>query len=357
MNIIIPVFGFGKSGGYRVLSKLADQLIESGFQVSFISSVMSPSPNFPTKAKIIWIDNKGRVHNKSLEKPGSFLDHVIALIKAFQYIKKSRYDLIFLNYSLTAVFLPKSLIQKSFYYVQAYEPDYFYRLGGIKNYILGKLSEWSYARNIFTIVNSEIFKDFKKLKSSRVLHPGLDFKLFYPKNQSAKKDRIILGTIGRTEPYKGSKYIYEAFKLLRKSHPKLELHIAYGSEDISENIPGAICISPANDIELAEYYRSLDFYICALNMHLGAFHYPVAEAMACGVPVISTPFYLVSEDNSFVVEKNNARDIADKILIALENEDLVNTKIKNALSDVASLTWDNAGSELVKYIEEKTEKI
>lgn len=347
--------GFGKSGGYRVLSRLADELIRLGTTVSFMSSDLSHNPYFPTKASVIWINKLGKISGGPNNENGNFLTYFNALRKGYrQIMKEGSFDIVLLNHSLTAFSLPAALKSKAVYYCQAYEPDYYYKSGGLKNQILAKLSERSYRRGLFTIVNSEIFKNYKKLNSTRVLYPGIDFNIFYPAHSRTQiKEKIILGTIGRTEVFKGSKYIYEAFSTLRKSHAGIELHIAFGSEESIKNIEGVKIITPRNDSELAEYYRSLDFYICAGNIHFGAFHYPVVEAMACGVPVITTPYFAVSDSNSYLISPNNVVDIVDKFESAISNPVIQEEKISCALQAVSKLTWERAGKGMLSFMNEK----
>ena len=57
MNIVIPLLGFGKAGGYRVLSMLANEWILLGHEVYFIVPDDSSYPYFPTKATIIKSNN------------------------------------------------------------------------------------------------------------------------------------------------------------------------------------------------------------------------------------------------------------------------------------------------------------
>ena len=53
MKIFIPVLGFGNTGGYRVLSELANGLIRKGYDVVFVTSSHNKTPYFPTVATII----------------------------------------------------------------------------------------------------------------------------------------------------------------------------------------------------------------------------------------------------------------------------------------------------------------
>ena len=59
MEIVIPITGFGRQGGFRVLSNLANEWIRLGHTVLFLSPRESDDPYFPTTAEIIWLDRRG----------------------------------------------------------------------------------------------------------------------------------------------------------------------------------------------------------------------------------------------------------------------------------------------------------
>ena len=63
MKILIPSFGFAKSGGFRVLSQFANYWIKLGHEVTFLCSSNSIEPYFPTDAEIIWFNDKGVVED------------------------------------------------------------------------------------------------------------------------------------------------------------------------------------------------------------------------------------------------------------------------------------------------------
>lgn len=353
MKVLIPVIGFGKSGGYRVLSMLANEIMDRGIEVSFVSSVYSSEPHFPTKANIFWVTGSGDIASPK-DQPGNFIQHLLALHRALgkeQLV--SDVDIILANQSFTALAIPKNLRSKTVYYAQAYEPDYYYAMGGLKNLLLAKLSERSYKLGLFTVVNSPVFMNFKLLKSNRVLIPGIDQRHFFSKKlgQTAKKD-VTLGTIGRRETFKGSAIILEAFKILSSKHPDWKLKLAFGTEVSNTAI---INIFPGNDKELGEYYRDIDFYLCTGRIHPGAFHYPVLEAMSCGTPVISTSYYGIKESTAFILKKNTPEEVVAMIEYAVKNTALTKNKIEAAKKEVAILSWESAGQQLLEILYEKLE--
>ncbi len=359
MRILIPVLNFGKSGGNRVLSKIADELIYLGHSVDFMSSEKSNEPYFPTSASIKWINDKGE-NVKSNSTTSSVKDSAISiqhkLTKALKKLPKDSYDVIIANHSLTTLAIKRAgLSHKTLYYVQAYEPDLYKLLGGVKNKILAYFSEKSYKMNLFTVVNSENYFNYKKLKSSRVLYPGVDLIHFYPKVKnpiSENDNKIIIGTVGRVESYKGTRYIIEAFKILKRKYPYVELHLAFSDPKDFRDCDGIFCFKPNGDEHLGNFYRSLDYYICAGYVQLGAFHYPIVEAMSCGVSVITTSYYPAKENNAWITAPQRAEEIVKQFELAENNPHLREKKINQALRDVKQFAWSEVGEKFNSYLKE-----
>ena len=356
MKILIPILGFGQSGGYRVLSKLANELIELGHSVEFLSADGNKSPYFPTRASIKWIDEKGLIIETRPAVKQTAFSIQKRLTKALINLPQNCYDVILANHSLTTLPVKRAgLIHKTIYYVQAYEPEFYNLSGGIKNRLLAFLSLRSYKMNLFTIVNAPIYLQYKKLTASRILYPGVDFKLFFAKDKESRNERkkpLIIGTIGRIELYKGTCYILEAFKQLKTRYTDIQLHIAFGNPADFKNEENIYCFQPHGDEALANFYRSLDYYICAGYTQLGAFHYPVVEAMSCGVPVITTEYYPANTSNSWLVQPQNVDEIVSQFESSKSNRAITETKVQQALNDVKQFEWNTVGKCLNNYIEE-----
>ena len=363
MKILIPVINFGKSGGDRVLSKIADELIRFNHKVDFISSDASNNPYFPTNASIKWINKKGetsKYHIKDDNLKDTAFSIQQKLTSALKKIPEDSYDVILASHSLSTLPINKAgLTHKALYYIQNYDPDSYNTVGGFKNKILAYLSEKSYKMNLFTIVNAEIYLNYKKIKARGVLYPGIDFSLFYPKEEKFEQiekksttNKIIIGTIGRAEIFKGTRYIIEAFKIIKSKYPSAELHVAFGNPIDFKNQEGVYCYCPDGDENLGDFYRSLDYYICAGYTQSGGFHYPVAEAMSCGIPVITTSYYPANEDNAWMIKPQNTMEIVKQFEISINNLSLKEKKVQQAFCDVKQFDWKKVGERLNNFLNE-----
>jgi glycosyltransferase involved in cell wall biosynthesis len=360
MKILIPVLCFGRSGGYRVLSKIADELIYIGHDVEFLSPDGSEKPYFPTLAKVNWADSKGNIHqneNNNTHTTESFFSIQQKLTRGLRSIPKDAFDIIFANHSLTIFpILRNGLLYKTLYYIQAYEPEYYSIAGGFKHRLLAFLSELTYRKQVYKVVNADVYRVYKKLRASKVLYPGIDFSLFYSRPtkvvQGEADNKIIIGTVGRLEKYKGTTYVLDAFLLIKQQYPDAELHVAFGNPEDFKNHPGVFCFQPDGDVALSNYYRSLNYYFCAGYVQLGAFHYPLAEAMSCGVPVITTAYYPATENNAWVIVPCNAASIVQRFEEAHANPVKTKEKVEQAILDTKQFDWKKVAQRLDGFLNE-----
>jgi len=352
MKIIIPIYSFGKAGGFRVLSQLANQWIQDGHAVVFLSHVSSDIPYYPTQAEVLYFDNKGELHTKNNTDYKAPLLGIFSLRRILKKVLDNiSGDIILANHSLTAQPVAKSRnIAKKFYYIQAYEPDFFRPLT-LKNRLLQYICKKSYRLGLNMIVNSKMYYNYKEIKAEKYVPPGLDLTIF-KEAKDTKSDNIVIGTIGRVEKHKGTDYIVEAFKNLKsRDNLNIELIVAFGSKDL-ENIDGVKICKPDGDINLANFYNSIDVYICAQTIQLDAIHYPILESMACKVPVITTGYYPSSNLNAFLIPIEDVDSIEKMILRFLEcSKEDITKKTEIAYQDIKQFDWTIVSRQMLNYFE------
>ena len=355
MKILIPFPGFGRGGGSRVLAEFANNWIADGHKVDFLVNEYSPQPYFPTNARIIWSNSSGKLiteddrNNRHLRTSNGWTK-LISLYRAMGKIGHE-YDIILANHSLTAwpVNFANCGKAKKAYYIQAYEPEYSALEKGIKSRVIEWLSKKSYSFNLAQICNAPLYIGYKSIRAQEWVPPGINFELFYPKNaykDLSKNTQIILGCIGRIEPTKGTKYALLAFEELYARDQRYRLHVAFGNLPESWSHVGLVVVVPKNDAELAEYYRSVDIMLAPGTVQLGAPHYPVLEAMACGVPVVTTGYIPADNSNSWIVEVGDSYSIVQKVE-EIVSDSAYKDKVNNALVAVSEFCWKKVAKKMI----------
>lgn len=169
-----------------------------------------------------------------------------------------------------------------------------------------------------------------------VIYNGIDTRRFAPGPGGVREelgigaDRAVIGVVGRLAPQKGHRYLLEALRrILDRGIEATLLIVGHGEEEAS--IRGNIAelelehyvrmVSYRDDIEVL--YNSLDLF-CLPSLWEG-FGLVLAEAMACGVPVVATRITgvteVVAEDEGFLVDPGNSQGLAKAIEGALTNRE------------------------------------
>lgn len=342
MKISIPILDFGKSGGARVLSRLASEWVKMGCEVKFLVHNSSPQPYFPTDATVTWLSDRGDEVNgpRNGDKPfgGVVPRRLLALYRGIErYASDS--DVVLANHSLTAwpTFLARTRAKKV-YYIQAYEPEYYLETGTRK--LLYFASLWSYRLPLVRIVNAPLYLNYKQIKADFYVPPGIDTAVFKPEPRDRVHALPTIGCIGRKELYKGTAQAINAIKLLREQGFRCHFRVAYQVPQTYEMMTDIDLVVPGSDEELAQFYRSLDILVAPGKVQHGAFHYPVMEAMACGVPVVTTGYapaqHLI---NAIVVPSDEPQELAAAVKRLWEDRRLMENIVKNGEDTVKAFEW------------------
>lgn len=174
-------------------------------------------------------------------------------------------------------------------------------------------------------VQSEFGIDEDKLT---LVYHGIDTEMFRPMPDIPRKTNRLITTTSADVPIKGLLYLVRAYAKLLKKHPDLELltigKLREGPAErlikelgIGKNIS---FVSGVDDEEIVKLYAESTIAVCP-SLYEG-FGFPPGEAMACGVPVVSTRGGSLPEvvgDAGVLVEPGNADALADGIDSLLTN--------------------------------------
>jgi glycosyltransferase involved in cell wall biosynthesis len=153
--------------------------------------------------------------------------------------------------------------------------------------------------NIVTVSDcsrQDIARDFGLQPASiSVVHNGICTEEFRPMPEVQRKTNRIMATCSADAPLKGLRYLLRAYARLLQSHPDLELLLISkpspggATEQLLHELGIADRVKFVNGIttqEMVRYYAEATMAVCP-SVYEG-FGLPAGEAMACGVPMIST---------------------------------------------------------------------
>lgn len=172
---------------------------------------------------------------------------------------------------------------------------------------------------------------------------------------------------GRYAPQKGFDLLIESWGIVAKKHPDWTLRI-YGDGSLRESLQQQIehlgiadnCILEHTVPDIADKYSESSIFV--LSSRFEGFGMVITEAMACGVPPVSFacpcgPRDIINDGkDGLLAEDGNVKDLANKIVYLIENEEIRKEMGKQALEKSKRYLMDNIAKEWIHLFENVTKK-
>jgi glycosyltransferase involved in cell wall biosynthesis len=245
-------------------------------------------------------------------------------------------------------------------------------------------------------ISNNARRRFPKLaERCRTVYYGIDLCRFKPDGpvprDAAAATRILF--VGRVSPEKGIHVLIDAFRLVVRECPTAELDIigpdltppapmvaGMSDDPLSleaqamkpEGYRQRICAALPEEIrrrirfhdtisnsELPSAYRGAGVFVFP-SVWEEPFGIPVAEAMACGLPVVGTRSGGIAESiehgqTGLLVERGDSQSLAQALTTLLLNSDLRESMGRNARERATRLfSWDRTVGDLVSFYESLT---
>jgi glycosyltransferase involved in cell wall biosynthesis len=190
-----------------------------------------------------------------------------------------------------------------------------------------------------------------------VIHNGIDTDVFHPEPSIARNPWQLITTASADQPLKGTQHLVPAFARLCDAHPRLSLVFigrpkpggpteklieSYGIADRIRFVHGI------SDDEIRHLYASS--VIAVVPSEYEGFGFPAGEAMACGLPVVSTDGGALPEvvgDAASVVPVGNPEALADAIDALLKDPALRERyAVAGARRIRETFTWPKAAQQM-----------
>jgi glycosyltransferase involved in cell wall biosynthesis len=182
-----------------------------------------------------------------------------------------------------------------------------------------------------------------------VIENGIDLSVFNPGNRAKARADIGLPSTAKVimfaangvkkNPWKDYKTMEDAIVYLAKYYKRRKLiFLCVGEQNETEKIGDNITVKFLGFVQdshlMAKYYRCADVYIHAAKAESSC--KTVTEALACGIPIVVTAVGGIPEQindgiNGFLTRPGDSQDMAHRIQIILENDDIRTRMSKEAV--------------------------
>jgi glycosyltransferase involved in cell wall biosynthesis len=221
--------------------------------------------------------------------------------------------------------------------------------------------------NLVTVSHAsrrDIATDFAIAETKlNIIHNGIDTSVFRPISAIEPDEFNVMATASADVPLKGLDYLIRAISILANEIPELKLTVLGKLKEDGKTAKLIRQLGLENRIhfysglssqEVAELYATAR---CAVvpSIYEG-FGLPAGEAMACGVPVITTNGGALPEvvgDAGITVQTRDHIALADAIRTLLGDSNLRHTLAAKGRSRILELfSWEVAASDMVQLYRE-----
>ncbi len=389
------------SGGQGVYVKhLSKALVELGHDVDVLSG--PPYPHLDGKVKlhkIAGLDLYNPDHLFKVEKisdlarplnmyeflnmcTGSFPEPYTFGVRAYGYLRRRReqYDIIHDNqclaYGIGMIARRGNPTIATIHHPITVDREEEYKAAGTLFQKL-KVRRWysfikmqkKVARGLSRIITvsecakNDLAREFAiELSRFRVIPNGVNTEYFYPVKNPARPDNSLIVTNSADTPLKGLRYLLEAVAEVRAKRPvNLTVIGALKQNGTIEKLVAKLglggCVRFTGRIaneDFAGYYANATIALVP-SLYEG-FGMPAAEAMACGVPLITTSGGALPEvvgAAGIVVEPADAAALAKAIMYLLDHKQMRDKYAEAGLRRVHSVfSWQRAAQDVLNVYRE-----
>lgn len=205
--------------------------------------------------------------------------------------------------------------------------------------------------------NKQMIEPFVPHKITQVFPNAIDGSVFIPKdkNKCQKKlgisnNKFVISFVGSFDERKGINRLCEAVRLLNDDSISI---ICAGKGSLSPTVENCIFAKPVLHEDLPDFLSASDIFVLP-TQNEGCCN-AIIEAMACGLPIISSDLSfndeILDSTNSLRIDPNDVGAIAHAIKTLKDNSELRKQLSIGSLEKAKHLTLDKRADNIVNFME------
>ena len=335
---------FPNSIGRMVLSASGDRLKKA------LRSILRAAVSVATERESFRTYLEQAVRDACLYRPGLFSVPIRSGIAEVFVTEVAPEADITIATSFNTVRPAALLTGKKYYFAQHYEP--FLANEFADSHYAETVARQSYNLGFHVIANSTWLKEKLLSESASIsvslCNNAIDHQVFYgnPKTDCLSRRVIVISYGGRNAIWKGFREMAEAVSIARKELPQCEIEWrVYGDALVRpDEITPYVELGFLSPPQLSEEYRKADILLSA-SWYESFPLFPL-EAMACGLPVITTPYgtedYIVAGVTGEIVQPRSSRSIADGLIRLIQDQDRRRAIARAGNRKAAEFGWERS---------------
>jgi len=385
MGIVFALYGTDVAGGTRAVFEVANRLSDRGYNVRIVAlggshswfNVKVPvhyikAPMFIRLAKPLIRMYKLLKYKTTRVSVADYFDvdgfarllgFRADLVRALvEELNGFRADVAIATWYPTALSVWLSNANKKLYFVQD-SPELVREVDGEYGLRLIKLT---FLLPFHFLANSAYTKNFilsyNKDAKVTVTGVGVDTNIFHPRHTKVvdPRGRPTITAIIRRARLKGGDIALKALNIVNKEIPIHAILVSEGNavEQFFRKAKPEFTYTLFKDVNyktIAKLYSSADAFI--FTSYMESFGLPPLEAMACGVPVVTTDCggirdYAVDGYNALIVPPGDPEAVADAVLKILRDDKLRERLVEHGIETAKQWTWDKVVDKFEQAIRE-----
>lgn len=223
--------------------------------------------------------------------------------------------------------------------------------------------EFSKTKYIFSHVkkyhvsSSKLFGIYNSLdieyKPSCVITDGVDLNRFSPKNlerfKNIKDRNLVIGWVGNSNFANGKDDIKGVNTILKPALEELKKEGYKFDVDFADS-----SVKRVSYEKMPEYYNNIDILVCVSKTE--GTPNPILEAMACGIPIISTDVGIVKDafgtrQSKYILKSRDVLALKEKIIYLLNNKEELKKISDENIKSIKSWSWDYKIKDFKKFFD------